>query len=252
MKLELSLYGLLLIIIFVLAMKVRQDRMKTGGIALLMQGAAHSLVRHMENDPLGTPSKLAKGREALLTRIAIEGAEKLKVVAGTAMPQVGLLAPPPVSSDPQLTAAAQALLVQNESSASEFWFKTQGIRTGAQIFLALTSLGNPVAAYILMTEHCKKQRDEWELKKQKRLPNFTELKMVLGLPTPWPEGLQPEEWQRRGISRNRAKLVIVAIRRYRDKIFAGVVYKPWPRKEDDVAPTYEGAALLEGLREYIR
>lgn len=221
------------------------------GLAALMQGALHDLIRHMENNPSGTPGKNARGREATLVRVAVEGLAAIKPEASLT-PPVGMIAAPPALPDPALTPAAQALIARNEEDARDFWYKAQGIRTGAQIFLAIMQLNNPTFAFILMTEHMKRQRDEWENKKQRRSPNFTELKKVLGLPTEWPIAEWPEAWQRIGITQQRAWDLMLVSQRYRERIFGGAYYKPWPRVEGAETPTHEGEDLLLGMREFIR
>ena len=232
----------------------RREAELLAGIAGMMQASAWVLIRHMENDPVGTPGKLARKREELIQRIAIEGAERLKLVAGTEFPgnaPMSMMMPPMPSNDPKLTSAAQELLARNEAESSKFWFKANGIRTGIQVFMAIMVLRNVAAAFVLMTDHMKKQRDEWRDKQTKRSPNFTELKMVLGLPTDWPADFDPEDWQSRGISEQRALRILLATERYRDRIFRGVLYKPYPREGEEVVE-YEGEALLTGMREYIR
>lgn len=231
---------------------VHQGRKLVDDMGAQLQGAICNLVRHMENDPVGTPGKLARNREALLSRIAIEGNERLRPLATSVPAPLGMNFPPAPNNDPQLTSAAQALLQWNERTSSDFWFKANGIRTGCQVFLALMELRNPMAAYILMTDHMKRQRDEWAKKETKRLPNFTEMKLVLGLPTEWPEGDQPERWQRRLISEHRARTILIATARYRERIFKGIQYKPWPLREDEDAPVFYEDGVLNGLREYIR
>lgn len=221
------------------------------GIGSLMQGALHDLIRHMENNPPGTPGKQARGREETLMRVAVQGLATIKPEAQAA-PPTGLMMGPPALPDPGLTPAAQALIARNEADAGAFWFKAQGIRTGAQIFLAIMFFRNLTAAHVLMTEHMKRQRDEWDNKKERRSPNFTELKKVLGLPTEWPTAGVPEYWQAAGLTDQRALDISIALHQHRERILDRAYYKPWPRIEGAETPTYMGEDLLVGMREFIR
>lgn len=222
--------------------KERRDTLELGK---LLQGTAWEIVRFMENNPRHTPSKVRRGLSERHKEYVTEPAKELHKVPEYLIGDLG--------DSVALTSAIDTLKV-GEDEGNAFWHKTQGMRNGVQSFIEIMVLGNPKSAYYRMIDHMKRQRDEWETKGKKGSPNFTQLKLVLGLPTAWPKEDMPEIWAEKGIDIFRQKNIVTAARRYRRMILNRLTFRAWPAPghEEEERKPYTGEDLLIQMREYIR
>ena len=217
------------------------------GYAALLQGAAWNLVRSMENNPRHTASRNRSSQESQFEKVVVAAADRFRL-PGVPEIYAGELFPTFMAEK------GQQLLDFNRDDTNKFWFKAQGIRNGLQIFLDIMVLGNTTAAYIKMIDHMRRQRDEYDEKGKKASPNFTELKQLFALPTAWPTGDMPEQFEARGLTEQHSLDIALAARRYRHNILSGLEYKVWPApgKEDEEREVFSGGALLEAMRDYVR
>ncbi len=212
--------------------------------ASLLQSAAWDLVRQMENNPRHTPGRTRVRRTRDFKNLVSEIAKELHIA-----PEIMLseLKSPPVID------GAIAQLKNNEDFTTDFWFKAQGTRNGIQVFLDIVLLHNIAGALVRLTDHMKRQRDEFENKGTKKSPNFTALKLLLGLPTEWPMGDLPERCLAQGIKESRANDILAAARTHKHKILSQLDYKIWPENSDvKEREEYVGENVIIGMREYIR
>ncbi len=234
---------LIILAIFVLLAVKEYHRQRVLGYVGLLQAAAWDLVRQMENNPRSQPKRTDVRHAAAYKELVLPSGENVKEIPSV---YVGELRPATVLS------GALEVLQKSEKFRDEFWFKVQGIRNGLQIFLMIVSLRNIEGAYILMIEHMKRQRDELEKKNRASSPNLPHLKLLLGLPTEWPVGDLPERSQKIKLGKLKTQDIKVAVKRYKMKIFEGLIYKTWPDTEGQERLEYHGERMLEAMREYIR
>lgn len=230
-----------------IAIPIYQRRLEVLGLASLLQGAAWSLVRHMENNPRHTAGKNRRSQEQMFHANIVAAADRFRLPNVPAVYE-GELFPAFMANK------GQELVEFNRVDADKFWFKVQGLRNGLQVFLDIMVLGNVTAAYIKMIDHMRRQRDEYDGKGKKSSPNLTELKRVFNLPTAWPTGDMPERMEERGLTELQAENIALAARRYRQMILAKLHYKIWPEpgKEEEERRDYHGENLLLAMRDYVR
>jgi hypothetical protein len=145
------------------------------------------------------------------------------------------------------------LIQRRLDDAATFGGNWGNVRQGVAAFLAIMQYENLSSAHFIMTEHMKKQRDEFEGKKTKNLPNFGELKKFLGLPIKWPEGDEPEKLQKDGISDHDYKLMTEALEKGKGKIeemLKTITYNP-PTPAGKEPIVVEGK-ILDAMRMYLR
>lgn len=214
-------------------------------ISKLLQGTAWEIVRFMENNPRSTPGKNRKSLNEQFREYVTEPAKELHKVPERYKGELR-------DSAALVGAIEQVKAGNNESNA--FWHKTQGMRNGIQCFIEIMVLGNPKSAYFRMIDHMKRQRDEFENKGSKGSPNFTQLKLSLGLPTEWPTEDLPEVWAEKGIDPSREDNIVMAAKRYRYLILNRLTYREWPPpgSESQERTPYTGEELLVQMRDYIR
>lgn len=218
-----------------------QLRERVSGLAAHLQSAAWDLVRQMENNPRYTAGKNRTKWTEEYKALVLEAADSLTRVPNI---YVGQLEQPVA-----LTGAIDTIKKSDDESSS-FWFKVQGTRNGLQVFLDLMVLRNPTSAYIRMTDHMCRQRDEFENKGKKASPNHTAMKLALGLPTEWPTGDLPERCLAKGIEETRALNLVTAAKRHKRRILAKLHYKVWTLTDE--RPEFHGEELLLAMRDYIR
>lgn len=233
-----------LIIIFV-TLEYFKVRAKVRGISRLLQSAAWNLVREMENNPVFTAKKYRNGIKADFEEIVVASLEKLQ--PHPTHIAVGAL-PAPVT---HLQGALETI-DRNTAFTKDFWFVAQGLRNGLQVYISLFVLHNPNAAYLKMVEHMKRQRNEFDQQGTMRSLNFTDLKMVLGLPTEWPKGELPEQLEHKQLSWSRYWLISQAIKSHRKDVFKDLSYRPYTLDPSETAQEFVEEGVLIGMREYIR
>lgn len=214
----------------------RARELRIGGDIELFRAALWTLIRDLENNPTSSSGRRGKGRIDVVERFAAP-AQKL----GRPLAMGG-------EATPDMARMGIELIELNEKDGSGHWRKVNGIRRGCTVFLTLLGEGNTTAAFLTLTEHAKVQARLPE----GATPNLTELKMLFGLPIEWPEKGLPERLEQRGLHWRRAA-ELAELRAYRDAIFAGVRYTPFPRDESAPDVTYTGAdEIMEQMRVYIR
>lgn len=216
------------------------------GYAGLLQSSAWTIVRFMENNPRTTARKNRLSHEKIFQENLVAPAERLK------FPNMAMYGNVQEAFPVFMADAARELIEYNRDEVDKFWFKVQGMRNGIAVFLAIMQLGNIGMARLHMIEHMKRQRDEWDNKRKKNSPNFTELKMLLKLPTDWPTGDLPEMLLQDSLAEEVAIEIARAAWRYRKVILAHLEYKIWPEKDGDERLSFAGNELLEAMRDYAR
>lgn len=211
----------------------RRDRLNTD-IALL-QAAAWSLIRGLENYPTSSSSRRGKARRELVKEFAFKAAE-----AGRPLPMGD-------SGTLDLSTVALDIIDRNEKDGSGHWKHVNGLRRGCTVFIQLFRTRNVAAAFLTLTEH---------IKIQSRLPegactNLTELKMLFGFPIEWPEPGLGERLEKEGLHWRREAEILNATR-YEMQIFDGLRYTPFAAKEGDPEPSYEFGEIFDQMRVYIR
>lgn len=205
-----------------------------------LQGAAWELIKLMENSGPGGAEGRAVKAEATTERFAVNGA---RAVAGTR--PVAVLR----EHDPGLTEAGLKLMELYKADSKGFRFGRGGARNGVAVFLSIMRDRNLQAAYVTMVDHMKAQRDELAEKGSRGLPNFSNLKMFLDLPTEWPAGDMPERLRGQGfygwMTSN------VALTRLGARVFDGLEYKT-PAAGDRPALIAHGTDVLKAMREFVR
>lgn len=251
---------LVLVLVWLISLTIylfflRRRRLLTAEIVDLMQGAAWTLVRFMENNPRQMSGRTKQSRQAIMDKMFENaqpfrgGRPQIVTVPGT-NGYVNIDAAPLFE---KAVEAGNAFMTKSEAFASDFWFKAQGARNGIYVFLALIDLGNITAARIAMIEHMKRQRDELENKKTRSSPHFPELKGVLGLPTLWPDSAMIEKWEHAPIPLERQKAILEAMKGWnRSRILNKLHYHPFPENDGEKSEIYYGERILSGMREYIR
>lgn len=214
-----------------------QRQARLAGYITLLQATAWDLVRGLENYPPRAAGRRAKGRADMIERFAGKAAELGRPLP---MGDAGAL---------DLSTVGIEVVERNEKDSSGHWRRVNGIRRGAHAFLALFRIGNPSIAFMTMTEHMKVQARS----DAGSMPNHTEFKMVLGLPTEWPEAGIAEAYERRGLDFYRERDILRAVRLGRATVLNGLEYTTWPEDEDDgEEKVYRGEEILDRLRRYIR
>jgi len=214
------------------------QKLRLGGDLALLQGAVWNLVRGMENYPRRSASKRNKDRLATIREFAFQGA-----ALGRPLPMSG-------ESTLDITEAATEAIDRNERDSSGHWRTINAYRRPAYTFLALYRTNNITAARLSIVEHMKVQ-SKYD---PGALPNFTELKMLFGLPTEHPTWEVAEAAERRGMSERRYIEIGRATAQGFTAITRNLVYVPWPegRADEAIPEAYEGEALLDAMREFIR
>jgi hypothetical protein len=233
-----ALFGLAALgIVGHLAWQAHQRAARIAGYITLLQATAWDLVRGLENYPPRAAGRRAKGRAEVVERFAGRAAELGKALP---MGDAGVF---------DLSTVGIEVVERNEKDSSGHWRRVNGIRRGAHAFLALFRLNNPGIAFMTMTEHMKVQARS----DAGSMPNHTELKMVLGLPTDWPEAGIAEACERRGLDFYREQDILRAVQRGRAAVFHNLEYSTWPEDEEDGAEkTYRGEEILDRFRRYIK
>jgi hypothetical protein len=220
-------------------------RYKVRGITQLLQASAWNLVRDMENNPTFTAKRYRNSLKRDFEEVIVDSLKQLQPQPASVA--IGVL-PAPVTSMP----GALETIEENKKFTKDFWFVAQGLRNGLQAFIALFILDNPKAAYLKMIEHMKRQRNEFAQRETMKSPNFSELKMILGLPTEWPQGELPEQLERKELSLASIWLIRYAVKHHRSEVFRGLTYKPYTFSGEDEGQEFFGEDVLIGMREYIR
>lgn len=236
----------ILIVILYPAYKAGRYGWRSREIIELLQGSLWNAVRHMENATRGMPGSLGRKRTETVQSFIAPPAQmfpKLQRLRIDKLPETH------TKED-----VAFRLIEMNESAASDHWFKVNGIRTGMQALVHLVETHNVRAAFLLVIELMKRQRDEFKIKGTQKTDNFTELKLVLGLPTDWPTGDMPEELLHKGISLAKQEEIAYAVTRskYRHYLFDKLVHKKWPEGLETERTIYEGYEVVEAIKDYIR
>lgn len=230
-----------------------------------LKGAAFDLIRLMELTTDGVAKKWETMSD-IMYRFAYQGpASVARAINGS--PRQG---PAQVQAQLQTQTQGQAqgegadytlkghetgmtLIQRRLDDSASFGGNWGNVRQGVAVFLAIMQYGNLSNAYFIMTEHMKKQRDEFESKKTKTTPNFGELKKFLGLPIKWPEGNEPEDLQKEGISDHNYKVMSEALEKGKEKIeelLKTITYNPpTPAGRD---PVIVKGKILEAMRMYLR
>lgn len=215
----------------------RQRQARLVSDITLLQATAWDLVRGLENYPPRAAGRRAKGRADMIERFAGKAAELGRPLP---MGDAGAL---------DLSTVGIEVVERNEKDSSGHWRRVNGIRRGCHAFLALFRIGNPSIAFMTMTEHMKVQARS----DAGSMPNHTELKMVLGLPTDWPAPNVAEACERRGLDFYREQDILRAVRLGRATVFDRLEYSTWPEDEDDGEErTYHGEEILDRFRKYIK
>ena len=184
-----------------LFMFLRMRNSLRGRISAL-QGAAWELVRRMENTTPDGVRERARVAESTTEKFAVDGNAKI--------PRSAMFSGDAATSD--LTAAGLALMERHANEAAQFRAERSALRAGIAIFLSLMVYRNSQSAFIAMTEYMRRQRERTDI------PNFADLKMVLGLPSDW-----PAEWHRRksGLTRWDYFAIRFTVRR-RSRVLSGL------------------------------
>ena len=204
----------------------------------LAQATLWDLVRLLENNGIRNAGRRAVDRANRMERFAVKGAKEVGAGKPLPMGDVGAL---------DITSLGFELIDRNEKDSGGHWRRVNGIRRGCYAWLMLVEQRNPGAAYRALCVHMVKQRED----ATRGLDNFTEFKMLLGLPIDWPEGEMVEDCFRRGITFERAEAAMKATGIGLGKVYAGLEYKPWPAG-DEPQEVYTGHAILTKMREYMR
>lgn len=220
-----------------LAWQAHQRTARISGYITLLQATAWDLVRGLENYPPRAAGRRAKSRADIVDRFAGKAAELGRPLP---MGDAGVL---------DLSTVGIEVVERNEKDSSGHWRRVNGFRRGCHAFLALFRLNNPGIAFFAITEHMKVQaRSE-----PGSMPNHTELKMVLGLPTDWPAPNVAEACERTGLDFYREQDILRAVQRGRAAVFDALEYSTWPEDEEDGAEkTYRGEEILDRFRRYIK
>ena len=232
----------------------------------LLQSTAWDMIRLMENDPRHVPKDEIVGRTEHFQRFIVaatgELIEKAKPLPTPPMPTPQMMPVPMhmplptaampntiVPFDPQgYMDRAADLRDRNEATKKKFWFKAQGLRNGAIALLQIIEAENPAGARHMMIRHMERQLSDSDRVSH----NFTEMKLLLGLPTEWPTEKMIKQVKSEELDFVRRLLLVEAARK-RESIFKGLVYKAWPadKSEERVARSTPND-ILEGMREYTR
>ena len=205
-----------------------------------LQGAAWELIKLMENSGPGGAENRAEKAENTTEKFAVTGATKV-------------MTPRPLAvwreHNPGLTDAGLKLMDLYKVDSKGFRFGRGGARNGVAAFLSVLRDRNLQAAYVTVVDHMKAQRDELADKGTKGLPNLTNLKIFLNLPTEWPRGQMPEEQRGQGfygyLTSN------IALTRMGGQVLRNLEYKT-PAFGGRPAIVAHGDDVLRAMREFVR
>jgi hypothetical protein len=216
----------------------RRHRNAVGSKIDALQGAAWELIKLMENSGPGGPEARSERAEATTERFAVTGAAAVGRRPLAVWREV----------DPKLTDAGLRLMDLYKADSAKFRKGRGAVRNALVIFLAIVRDRNLQSAYALMVEHMMAQRDE-HAAGSRSLPNFSNLKIFLDLPTEWPTGDLPE--QMRGQSFYEYLTSSVAVQRLGDEVMNGLEYRTLDSLGSDPIIVAD-AEILKAMREFIR
>lgn len=205
-----------------------------------LQGAAWELVKLMENSGPGGAEARAEKAENTTEKFAVNGAAKV-------------MTPRPLAvwreHNPGLTEAGLKLMDLYKADSRNFRAYRGGARNGVAAFISVLRDRNLQAAYVTMVDHMKAQRDELAEKGSKSLPNLTNLKIFLNLPTEWPRGQMPEE--QKGMGFYGFLTSNIALNRTAGRVLSNMEYKT-PAVGGRPALIAHGDDVLKAMREFVR
>lgn len=228
-----------------------------------LKGAAFDLIRLMEMTVDGVAKKYVWVNDDF-HRFAVDGPAAIVAAYGRATTQAAGEGGAPAPSNTWQSSniinmpadliaksheTAEALLKRRLDDHAAFGPNYNGVRQGVAAFLAILDYGQIGTANFIMTEHMKKQRDEFEGKGTKNLPNYPQLKKFLGLPIDWPTGDMPEKLQKAGVSDRDDKLIEYAMAAGAKEKALEVLRKMATLKRGEIP---EAESMLEILRKYLR
>lgn len=217
-----------------------QHQEAIGTKASALQGAAWELIKLMENSGPGGAESRAEKAENTTEKFAVNGAAKV-------------MTPRPLAvwreHNPGLTEAGLKLMDLYKADSKGFRFGRGGARNGVAAFISVLRDRNLQAAYVTVVDHMKAQRDELAEKGSKSLPNLTNLKIFLNLPTEWPQGRMPEE--QRGMGFYGFLTSNIALTRTAGHVLSNLEYKT-PAVGGRPALIAHGDDVLKAMREFVR